>query len=362
MTLSYCRVSACERVRSSFQARHPSDPRRRATAGAGLWRSPAAWQSARCSRRQTPAAGVPGRQARGTGQPQFLDQPILQGLVRALDPAFGLARIGADDVDVERMQSPAKLGHPVAAQRPRMVDPEDAVLVAVERHRLAPGLQIGARRRGNRRRSTRSRQTADASPAGRVVDKHQQGALRPAILEPPVLAAVDLHQLADALAPRAWLVDALAPLLAVSPNPELDHPQPQRLAAERDVVNLAQFLSRQGRAKIPVVLANDRQRLAANGPGFAGCLGDRAASKSNPPDPRCGRPSAAEIPDAARAPRAAPPPGSSAVVDPGPAAPPAAQAPRRSSAVPSPQTPPEKPRGSVISNWHTGDILDRAST
>jgi hypothetical protein len=52
-------------------------------------------------------------------------------------------------------------------------------------------------------------------------------------------------------------------LLAVSPNPGLDHPQPQRLTAERDPVDLAQLLSRQGRTKVPVPLANDRQRLRA---------------------------------------------------------------------------------------------------
>jgi len=61
-------------------------------------------------------------------------------------------------------------------------------------------------------------------PARRVVDEHQQRALRAAVLEPPVLAAVDLHQLADALAPMARLMDALSPLLAVSPNPGIDHP------------------------------------------------------------------------------------------------------------------------------------------
>ena len=37
--------------------------------------------------------------------------------------------------------------------------------------------------------------------AGRVVNKHQQGTLRPAILEPPMLAAVDLNQFANAVAP-----------------------------------------------------------------------------------------------------------------------------------------------------------------
>jgi hypothetical protein len=79
-----------------------------------------------------------------------------------------------------------------------------------------------------------------------------------AVFEPPVLAAIDLHQLADALAPMAGLVDMLAPLLAVSPNPGCDHPQPQRLAAERDPVPLVQLLGRQSRTEIPILLANDR--------------------------------------------------------------------------------------------------------
>jgi hypothetical protein len=42
-----------------------------------------------------------------------------------------------------------------------------------------------------------------------VIDKHQQSALRPAILKPPMLAAIDLHQLADTLAPAAGLMNPL---------------------------------------------------------------------------------------------------------------------------------------------------------
>jgi hypothetical protein len=42
--------------------------------------------------------------------------------------------------------------------------------------------------------------------------------LRTAILKLPVLAAVDLHQLANAVAPRARLMDALSPLLAIDPQ------------------------------------------------------------------------------------------------------------------------------------------------
>src|SRR5271163_4576155 len=77
---------------------------------------------------------------------QFLDQAILQGPVGTLNPALGLARIGTDDVDVQRMQRPAELGHAVAFDRARAVDPEDAVLVAVECDRLAMRLEIFSRR------------------------------------------------------------------------------------------------------------------------------------------------------------------------------------------------------------------------
>ena len=73
-----------------------------------------------------------------------------------------------------------------------------------------------------------------------------------------MFAAVDLHQFADTLAPMAGLVDMLSPLLAVSPNPGRDHPQPQCLAAERDPVPLAQLLGRQSWTEIPIPLANDR--------------------------------------------------------------------------------------------------------
>jgi hypothetical protein len=45
-----------------------------------------------------------------------------------------------------------------------------------------------------------------------------------------VLAAVDLHQLANALAPMARLVNTPAPLLAVEPQPLGDHPFAQGLA------------------------------------------------------------------------------------------------------------------------------------
>src|SRR5271169_2334716 len=132
--------------------------------------------------------------------------------------------------------------------------------VAVKRDRLAPGLQIGARRV----KISKSRLALDELQmhqlAGRVVDEHQQGALRPAILKPPMLAAVDLHQFADARAPRARLMHAFCPLLAIEPQPVGDHPPAQGLAGERKAVLGGQLLSGQRRPEIGVAAAHDPQR------------------------------------------------------------------------------------------------------
>src|SRR5262249_3255653 len=120
-----------------------------------------------------------------------------------------------------------------------MIDAEHPVLVAVEGDRLAPGFEVGASRVeiGKSRLALDKPQMHQA--AGRMVDEHEQGALRAAILKPPVLAAVDLHQLADTVAPGAGLMDALSPLLTIEPQPGLDHPQPQCLTTERDPMDLA---------------------------------------------------------------------------------------------------------------------------
>src|SRR5215469_786273 len=263
-TLSYCRVSVCDRVRSSFQAKASS---RSSPARSGRCRSlslAGAFGKARVvvgdeSREES----VAFRQGCRTRQRQFLDQAVLQRLVGTLDPTLGRARIGANDVDVERMQGAAKLGHPVTAKRTRMVDPKDAMLVAVKGDRLAPGLQIGA----GRMKIGKGRLALDKlqmhQPAGRVIDKHQQSALRPAILEPPMFAAVDLHQFANALAPRPRLVDASA-LLAIAPQPVNDHPLPQGLAGERKTVLGGELLGGQSRPEISVVVAHDPQHRGAH--------------------------------------------------------------------------------------------------
>jgi hypothetical protein len=83
-----------------------------------------------------------------------------------------------------------------------------------------------------------------------------------------MLAAIDLHQFANAIAPRPRLVDALA-LLAIAPQPGFHHPLAHRFPAKGNAMILTQLLSRQRRAKIPVPLADDRQNRASQRLGLA---------------------------------------------------------------------------------------------
>src|SRR5271154_6418979 len=104
----------------------------------------------------------------------------------------------SDDVDVQRQQRATELGHAVAPGSLLAVHPEDAVLVAVERHRLAMRLQIAAGRPEVIKRRFRGDEPQLHQPARRVIHKSQQRAWRAAILKPGVLRALALHQLAPA--------------------------------------------------------------------------------------------------------------------------------------------------------------------
>ena len=86
--------------------------------------------------------GIACRAAGDAAQAHLLDQPILQGLVGALDTAFGLWSVGADDLDIEVLHSASELGQVVARDAVGHIDPEDAVFVAVEGHGLAVALKI----------------------------------------------------------------------------------------------------------------------------------------------------------------------------------------------------------------------------
>ena len=74
-------------------------------------------------------------------------------------------------------------------------------------------------------------------PAAGIVDEDQQRARLRSILEPAMLAAVDLHELAQGLAAQPWLMEAAA-LPAREPQAGLGHPAAQRLARDLQLMPL----------------------------------------------------------------------------------------------------------------------------
>jgi len=139
---------------------------------------------------------------------------------------------------------PAFAGAGSALDRPRGIDPKDAMLVAVERDWFAMRLEILAGRLEVVEGRFRLDELQVHQAAGGVVDIDQQGGLRAAVLKPPVFGPVDLHELTETIAPRPRLMDALQPIFPPNPNTGADHPLPQRLDPEIQTVKLGQLLGR----------------------------------------------------------------------------------------------------------------------
>src|SRR5262249_13888098 len=144
-----------------------------------------------------------------------------------------------------------------------MVGAKDAVLVAVESHRLAvadkvaaSGLEIVEGRLGHD-------ETQLHEFAGGVVDVDQEGTLGPAVLEPVVFAAVDLDQLAEAFPTIPRLVRSGSALCAGLPNASLSHPPARRFPADPDVVQLDKLLIGQLGSKVSVSLPEQRNDLVS---------------------------------------------------------------------------------------------------
>ena len=219
------------------------------------WRAPEALVVGGDELRQERVAGLHGRDA---PQPELLHQPVLQRLVHPLDAPLGLRGVGADDLDVELGERAAELRHATgSASRVLSSHPEDGVLVAVEGRRAPVPRQVGARRGEVVEGRLRTDEPQLHEVTGGVVHEDEQGAAGAAALEPLMVAAVYLDQLAQARSPVARLVGMPPALAAREPDPGRRHPLAQGLAADGQVVALEELLARQRRPEVRVALPDD---------------------------------------------------------------------------------------------------------
>jgi len=121
-----------------------------------------------------------------------------------------LRGIGANDVHVEVAHRAPELRDAIAGKRLASVDVEHCRLVAVERDRLAEPLQLAARRLEVLKRRLDLAEVHLHEPARGIVDVDEQNAAWRPLLEPIVVAAVDLNQLAKAVSATTRLDETLA--------------------------------------------------------------------------------------------------------------------------------------------------------
>ncbi len=132
----------------------------------------------------------------GSRQPEFADQPVLECAGHAFHPSLGLWRTGKDLFNTQFPHGPGELGwaHGLGNVPGLAVELEDAVAIAVDgqgdpiaaydslhQQEVAPGVLL------------RSEESIGHRPGG-IVHRQQQDESGSSILQPAVMAAVDLQQ------------------------------------------------------------------------------------------------------------------------------------------------------------------------
>ena len=132
----------------------------------------------------------------GARQPEFADQPVLEGAGHAFNPTLGLWRTGEDLFNAQFLYGAAEVGgfHRWLDMAGFSAELEDTVAITIEgqgdpvaaddpfhQQEIAPGVFLGLED-GARHR------------AGGIIHRQQQGEPGSPLFQPGVMAAVDLQQ------------------------------------------------------------------------------------------------------------------------------------------------------------------------
>jgi len=96
---------------------------------------------------------------------------------------------------------------------------------------------------------------------GRVIDVDREHTARSTVFQPVVIGAVDLREFPVAIATVTGLLDALLALTARQPDAVVDHPLPERLGRDPDVVVLQKLLRSERLTEVPVALTHKTEDM-----------------------------------------------------------------------------------------------------
>ena len=128
--------------------------------------------------------GVASRHVGDVSQAHLLDEAILQGLDGALNAAFGLWGVGADNLDVQCLHRAPKLGQTGSRDRIKVIDAENAVFIAVEGDGLAMLGEVSAHHFTIGEHGLAQHKRHGHQPPGSIVDEYQQRAGSPTTFKP----------------------------------------------------------------------------------------------------------------------------------------------------------------------------------
>lgn len=122
----------------------------------------------------------------------------MQGLNDAFDASLGLGGVGTNDLDVQFLHGASKLGHRLPASGTGLIDPKNAVFVAIEGHRLARLPEIAFSSLGIGLETFAVDELQLEQLPGGVVDEHQQDTRLGSPFKPIMRGTVNLYQLPKA--------------------------------------------------------------------------------------------------------------------------------------------------------------------
>ncbi|SSN92689.1 Uncharacterised protein [Klebsiella pneumoniae] len=159
------------------------------------------------------------------------------------------------------MHRTAKLGITIATGSVFIVDSEDAGFIAVQRQGFAMLLQIAPRGFKIGESRFRFHETELHQAARRIINVNQGSTGRRTVLEPVMIATINLDQFAAASPAIAWLLNFWRTLLAGNPEPGFYHKPSERFLTKNNTVIFSELFPRQCGAKIGIAFTDDIQGL-----------------------------------------------------------------------------------------------------
>ena len=150
-----------------------------------------------------------------------------------------------DDLDIHLLHGPSKLGQGICCACSRLVDPEDAMFVAIEGGWLAVTGEIAFCRLAVAEKALAFHEEQLPQSASRIIDEHQQSTSRSTPFKPVMRRTIDLHQLSKTGSPFSHLVGHYFAGFPGLPQPFRDHHLAHTLIADLHPFDLHQLLTSQ---------------------------------------------------------------------------------------------------------------------